>query len=819
MAEDNLILISSAPTNLLAEDGVFYPNKDLFAQNAPLYWAKGLPVFPLKARSKEASLFKNWNQLAKRMPTPQEQEYWLKNWPDCNIGLPLGPQSGCVAIDIDTDDAHLINVITSVCGVSPWERVGKKGKVLLYRYNGEKSFKIKDIDGKMICECLSVGNQVVLPPSIHPNTQKPYVCNIPLPDIVSALRPLPDNFEDHLREALKLAGVMLSHSGWTRTTDYVSHGSRDVKMTTMAGFYANGVTRGELTLLEAIDRLRAWKSACVENVAGDDIDIEKGVRNLIQFLIQDVLGPKNKPLPQGWDLGMTPEQKKEWGLEFSEDHVQWDVGQLLDYLDVSINGLDDATKKMSTFDYVLRRVAHSPELQSLEIDTILNKMLALAPKGTTKAVFRKRLNELTQGELKGENHTEIAESLLKDIEKVGPIKFWHDNFWQWQGSHWEKISQDTLLRTVAKEYGHLPICKRNADHKGVVATLRSFVYTDSLATVDEKGINFANGFLDQDGRLHEHKPCYGCTYTLPYRYIPELADNHPKFTGMLKKVWGHFADYDERVQALREAICATVFGIGTSFARAILLYGTAGSGKSQILDVVRYLLPNSAVSYITPYDFDDRYKITELSTSLLNVCGELYSNRTIPDASFKGAVDGSSFSGQYKYGQIFAFKPMSTHWFASNHLPKSKDTSMGFFRRWLIFTFDQPIKITEKIRNYGELVVAEERESIMAWAVQDVAKLMKQGDYTLPQSHIDITRNMMSENDSVYFYFTSLDAPKKKEGNVLQINQLFEKYSNFCYASARIRPVGLRAFLSRVSELSSLLDFEVRGLEVVGLAV
>ena len=107
----------------------------------------------------------------------------------------------------------------------------------------------------------------------------------------------------------------------------------------------------------------------------------------------------------------------------------------------------------------------------------------------------------------------------------------------------------------------------------------------------------------------------------------------------------------------------------------------------------------------------------------------------------------------------------------------------------------------------------------MAWAVQDVAKLMKQGDYTLPQSHIDITRNMMSENDSVYFYFTSLDAPKKKEGNVLQINQLFEKYSNFCYASARIRPVGLRAFLSRVSELSSLLDFEVRGLEVVGLAV
>lgn len=821
--DDNLMRVSSVNVqkSLLDADGVFHSNANLFKLHAPLYWQLGLPVFPLKARSKEASLFKQWNQLAKRMPTPQEQQYWLTNWPDCNIGLPLGPQSGCVAIDIDTDDPTLIQIITYVCGQSPWQRVGKKGMVMLYKYTGEKPFKIKDINGKMICECLSIGNQVVLPPSIHPDTQKPYVCNVPLYQVYHALKPLPANFEETLRDALKQAGVSLSHSGWTRTTDYVSQGSRDVKMTTMAGFYANGVTRGELTLLEAIDRLRAWKEACVENVAGDDIDIEKGVRNLIQFLIQDVLGPKNKPLPKGWDDGLTEQQKKDWCLDFSVDHIEWDVTQVLDYLDISVNGMDDPVRKISTFDYILQRVAHSPNIKSTEIDLILNKMVALSPKGSTKATYRARLNELSQGELKGENHTEIAESLLKDVQKAGEIKFWQDNFWQWQGSNWEKITKESLLKTVAKEYGHLPVCKRQSDHKGIVEILKAMVATTSLNTVNERGINFANGFLDQDGVLHEHKPCYGCVYTLPYRYIPELADSHPKFDALLEKVWGHFPDYKERVRALQEVICATVFGIGTSFARAVLLYGTAGSGKSQILDIVRYLLPDQVVSYIPPYDFDSDFKLTELSTSLLNICGELKTTKYIPDAEFKSAVDGSSFAGQYKYGQVFSFKPLSTHWFASNHLPKSRDTSMGFFRRWIIFTFDKVIKDDEKIRNYGEQIVAEEREGIMAWAVACVQDLVKKGDYDLPPSHSEVVRNMMSANDSVYFYLISNDGPiiSEKSTQRVAISQLYERYSNFCYVSAKVKPIGLRAFLSRITDLSSQLNYEVDGLEVIGMEV
>ena len=101
--------------HLCAKNGVFYPNTGIFADNAPILWALGLPVMPLRARSKEA-IIPRWQDLKERMPTPQEQTHWLHNYMDNNIGLPLGPQSGCIAIDIDTTDTFLISIIEKICG-------------------------------------------------------------------------------------------------------------------------------------------------------------------------------------------------------------------------------------------------------------------------------------------------------------------------------------------------------------------------------------------------------------------------------------------------------------------------------------------------------------------------------------------------------------------------------------------------------------------------------------------------------------------------------------------------------------------------------
>ena len=266
----------------------------IFGALAPLYWQAGLPVIPLHYREKKPIPL-GWSQFSEKMPPVELQEHWLTNHANCNIGLVLGAQSQMVMIDIDTVDPNIITAIQQVLPPSPWERIGAKGKVLAYRYSGERSFQIKSAEGKILVELLSDRRQVVLPPSIHPDTKAPYTSNCDLLSVHNALPGLPDGIELILRGALEEAGVKLSLSGSTRVTDFVSAGARDNQMTSLAGLLAWGITRGEKTFKEAEGQLRAWASMLTEKVAGDDVDIEKGVRNLATFLVRDVL-EKRRPL-------------------------------------------------------------------------------------------------------------------------------------------------------------------------------------------------------------------------------------------------------------------------------------------------------------------------------------------------------------------------------------------------------------------------------------------------------------------------------------------------------------------------------------------
>ena len=139
----------------------------VFSEFAPSLWNKGLPVMPCKGK---IPVIKEWPRLCETMPTQTEQETWLTIYSNYNIGLPLGPASGLCVVDIDIDDPDEIEAIKATLPPSPFERVGKKGCALFYTYNGEMNFSVS---GKV--DFLSKGKQVILPPSIHPDTRQPYV--------------------------------------------------------------------------------------------------------------------------------------------------------------------------------------------------------------------------------------------------------------------------------------------------------------------------------------------------------------------------------------------------------------------------------------------------------------------------------------------------------------------------------------------------------------------------------------------------------------------------------------------------------------------
>ena len=113
----------------------------------------------------------------KKLPSEFEVTSWA-NEPDAGVGLVCG-FNGVVAIDIDTVVARIFAAIVAILPETPVRKVGHKGETLFFRAGPgvpSKSFDIPGPDGKLTraVDIIADGRQTLLPPTIHPDTGKPY---------------------------------------------------------------------------------------------------------------------------------------------------------------------------------------------------------------------------------------------------------------------------------------------------------------------------------------------------------------------------------------------------------------------------------------------------------------------------------------------------------------------------------------------------------------------------------------------------------------------------------------------------------------------
>ena len=779
----------------------------IFAQTAPAYYARGIPVIPLHRKEKRPVPL-DWSRFHDMPVEPDTQAQWIEQNAEGHIGIVLGKQSGVVMMDIDTEDQALIAMIRSLLPVSPWVRIGQKGMVLAFKYTGLRTFRIKNMAGESICELLSERTQCVLPPSIHPKTQLPYKANCNLLDVMASLPPLDQAIEAILRGALEANGVKLSHSGWTRVTDFVSSGSRDVSLTEKAGLFAYAVMRGERSLKEAIGMLQSYNTEFIENVAGDAVLVDKHVDNLVKFLHRDVFD-KNKSLPDGWDTGLSDEDKERLGLKFNREHEEWSFEEMRDYLRTQFElHPEQSVGRSRAVDYILDRIARSGQINRLEEDRLMQYMVDTASLDLRISSLRNRIRELRAGELDGTDHSQIAEAVITDFQQVYELRYHNNLIWKWIGSHWELLDEREIKAKISSSYGQLPAAKKANDHRGILETIKVLLIK-GIKSLDVKGVNFANGFLAEDLSLVPHDPAHGMTYTLPFRYMPDTVGQAPMFFQFLEDCWSHDADYKAKVDALQEALCVTLFGMGPRFQRAILLKGVAKSGKSQLLKIALSLVPDNAKSFVPPNEWGDKFMPTQMNEKLINVCGELSESKKIDGQRFKDIIDGAEMSGQHKGRDIFSFRPLCTHWFASNHTPKTTDSSEGFNRRWMILEFTRAISAEKRKIDIGDIIVAEEREAISAWAVLALKRLAEKKDYTLTASHDQLIREIAQENNSVRFFIEESPKVRSNTKGSISETKLYNEYWSFCFGPGNAKPVTSKAFRSAMRELQQEKGFKL----------
>lgn len=150
----------------------------VFGDYALKYLEQGYVVFPVVGKGGPGMCPYGWNQFTLEMVSNGRfDKGFLKAETDqiayenCNIAVLCGEVSGIIGFDIDTDDPQIVSLIDQFIPKSPCVKRGSKGETRFFRYTQDLSVPNK----KGIFDLLSNGSYSVMPPSIHPDTQMPYV--------------------------------------------------------------------------------------------------------------------------------------------------------------------------------------------------------------------------------------------------------------------------------------------------------------------------------------------------------------------------------------------------------------------------------------------------------------------------------------------------------------------------------------------------------------------------------------------------------------------------------------------------------------------
>lgn len=177
--------------------------RDEFISTAKNLVQAGFSVIPLLPGTKVP--IAKWDDYQKRLPTEDEIDFWWSGDSIPNLAVVCGDVSGGLAvIDIDPRKGGSAEAVAEKFSISlgdtPRVYTGGGGYHVYFRTAGTTKTVGTLVPG---VELRSEGAIVVVPPSIHPDTKKPYIWEL---DLTKRMRLLPQEIRDYLSERENLVG-------------------------------------------------------------------------------------------------------------------------------------------------------------------------------------------------------------------------------------------------------------------------------------------------------------------------------------------------------------------------------------------------------------------------------------------------------------------------------------------------------------------------------------------------------------------------------------------------------------------------------------
>lgn len=326
-------------------------------------------------------------------------------------------------------------------------------------------------------------------------------------------------------------------------------------------------------------------------------------------------------------------------------------------------------------------------------------------------------------------------------------------------------------------------------------------------------VNVVNGLLRwRTGELEAHRPDVRSTVQLPVVWNPDATC--PVIDAWLEEVIP--ADSWEFIDELLGYLVLN----GNPLHVAVLLLGAGRNGKGTFLRLVSAMLgANNVASVPLQTLTENRFAAASLFGKLANICGDLDARMMDRSDTFKMATGGDVLYAEHKYGASFTFEPWATMLFSANQAPPSRDTSEGYYARWLVvpFTANLTGRLRPQVSLDAELHQAGELEGLFARAIRGLQRLMERERFDPPPSVINAGLEFRQTTDPVASFVSECITVAEECG--LPRTDIFNRYRQWCDDNGH-RPLSASKFYDRlVGAIPGARATKVQGLRrIEGIA-
>ncbi len=168
---------------------------------------------------------------------------------------------------------------------------------------------------------------------------------------------------------------------------------------------------------------------------------------------------------------------------------------------------------------------------------------------------------------------------------------------------------------------------------------------------------------------------------------------------------------------------------------------------------------------------------------------------------FKSIVGNEEVRAERKGEQAFTFIPQAKLLFSANTLPKTKDKSDGWLRRWLFVPFPNAMAHEEYDAVQFEKELLDELPAIAGWAVQGLQRLMARGRFNPPTIMEIAKMQYRMDNDDVLEWLN--ENCELTPGAFTKGTSLWDDYTNWTFLNrmGRVPDMTSREFYGRIREV------------------